>query len=136
MPATAAIDNETLDHLLSVVDDSRSVRSIRRLSKRALEPRWNLRAISVGAAAARSWRECGISELTPAQPAVMLDGVCRLRPGDAGHAAQGCFSGRFSGLRRSACCTVTLQAASRSASESDSLWALSKACGLCRHSPT
>ena len=51
MPATAAIDNETLDHLLSVVDDSRSVRSIRRLSKRAREPRWNLRAISVGAAA-------------------------------------------------------------------------------------
>src|SRR6478752_7142800 len=80
MPATAAIDNETLDHLLSVVDDSRSVRSIRRLSKRAREPRWNLRAISVGAAAARSWRECGTSELTLAQPAVMLDGVCSCGP--------------------------------------------------------
>ena len=47
MPATAAIDNETLDHLLSVVDDSRSLRSIRRLSKRGRESRWNLRAISV-----------------------------------------------------------------------------------------
>jgi len=35
MPQTAAIDNETLDHLLSVVDDSRSVRFARRLSKRA-----------------------------------------------------------------------------------------------------
>jgi hypothetical protein len=28
MPATAAKDNETLDHLLSVVDDSRSVMRI------------------------------------------------------------------------------------------------------------
>src|SRR3954453_14651235 len=74
MPATAAIDNETLDHLLSVVDDSDSLRSIRRLSKRAREPRWNLRAISVGAVSARSWRECGMPELMLAQPAVMLNG--------------------------------------------------------------
>jgi hypothetical protein len=28
MPATAAIDNETLDHLLSVVDDSANVRCV------------------------------------------------------------------------------------------------------------
>src|SRR3954451_18548374 len=74
MPATAAIDNETLDHLLSVVDDSRSLRSIRRLSKRGREPRWNLRAIGVGAASARSWRECGMSAMTLAQLAAMLDG--------------------------------------------------------------
>src|SRR6478736_5710676 len=105
MPATAAIDNETLDHLLSVVDDSHSLRSIRRLSKRGRERRWNLRAISVGGAAARSWRECGMSKMTPAQLAAMLDGP------------------------------PPLQAASRSASESDSLWVLSKACGLRRHSP-
>src|SRR3954470_8118216 len=63
MPATAAIDNETLDHLLSVVDDSLTLRSIRRLSKRGRRARrWNLRAISVGAVSARSWRECGMSE--------------------------------------------------------------------------
>src|SRR3954471_23587891 len=35
MPAIAAIDNETLDHLLSVVDDARNVTSPRALSKRA-----------------------------------------------------------------------------------------------------
>jgi hypothetical protein len=29
MPATAAIDNETLDHLLSVVDDAGNVRGVR-----------------------------------------------------------------------------------------------------------
>src|SRR6476646_4745755 len=104
MPATAAIDNETLDHLLSVVDDSHSLRSNRRLSKRGRERRWNLRAISVGGAAARSWRECGMSKMTPAQLAAMLDGPPPLRPGDGGHAAYGCFSGLFSGLRRSACC--------------------------------
>jgi hypothetical protein len=34
MPRTAAIDNETLDHLLSVVDDSGSLRIVRELSKR------------------------------------------------------------------------------------------------------
>ena len=34
MPAIAANDNETLDHLLSVVDDSRNLAGIRRLSKR------------------------------------------------------------------------------------------------------
>ena len=83
MPATAAIDNETLDHLLSVVDDSDSLRSIRRLSKRGREPRWNLRAISVGVAAARSWRECGMSEMTLA-PAVMLDGRRPCGPAMAG----------------------------------------------------
>src|SRR5712692_6499114 len=33
MPATAAIDNETLDHLLSVVDDSRNLIGIRGMSK-------------------------------------------------------------------------------------------------------
>ena len=33
MPATAAIDNETLDHLLSVVSGSCKVRQIRPLSK-------------------------------------------------------------------------------------------------------
>jgi hypothetical protein len=33
VPATAAIDNETLDHLLSVVNDSSNVVSIRQLSK-------------------------------------------------------------------------------------------------------
>ena len=33
MPATAAIDNETLDHLLSVVDDSRNLGVICGLSK-------------------------------------------------------------------------------------------------------
>ena len=33
MPATAAIDNETLDHLLSVVDDSGNLKRIRELSK-------------------------------------------------------------------------------------------------------
>ena len=40
MPATAAIDNETLDHLLSVVDDSHNLSGIRRLSKsgRPAEP--------------------------------------------------------------------------------------------------
>ena|SRR6476659_6061878 len=84
MPATAAIDNETLDHLLSVVDDSDSLRSIRRLSKRGRAPRWNLRAISVGVAAARSWRECGMSELTLAQPAEMLDGRRPCGPAMAG----------------------------------------------------
>ena len=35
MPAIAAIDNETLDHLLSVVDDARNLTGIRALSKRA-----------------------------------------------------------------------------------------------------
>src|SRR2546423_393045 len=34
MPATAAIDNETLDHLLSVVDDSRNVKCVARIWKR------------------------------------------------------------------------------------------------------
>src|ERR1700687_2409115 len=33
MPATAAMDNETLDHLLSVVDDSSNLRGFRELSK-------------------------------------------------------------------------------------------------------
>jgi len=33
MPATAAIDNETLDHLLSVVDDWRNLSGNRELSK-------------------------------------------------------------------------------------------------------
>ena len=33
MPATAAIDNETLDHLLSVVDDARNLTGVRALSK-------------------------------------------------------------------------------------------------------
>jgi hypothetical protein len=33
MPATAAIDNETLDHLLSVVDDSSNVGCIASISK-------------------------------------------------------------------------------------------------------
>ena len=33
MPATAAMDNETLDHLLSVVDDSGNLRGFRELSK-------------------------------------------------------------------------------------------------------
>ena len=33
MPATAAIDNETLDHLLSVVNDAPNVRMIPRMSK-------------------------------------------------------------------------------------------------------
>src|ERR1700745_1211085 len=35
MPAIAAIDNETLDHLLSVVDDARNVPRCRALSKQA-----------------------------------------------------------------------------------------------------
>src|SRR5437763_1437473 len=34
MPATAAIDNETLDHLLSVVDDSRNVKCVPSIWKR------------------------------------------------------------------------------------------------------
>src|SRR5436190_21808020 len=38
MPATAAMDNETLDHLLSVVDDSRNLRGIGPLSKSAARP--------------------------------------------------------------------------------------------------
>ena len=46
------------------------------------------------------------------------------------------FSGLFSGLRRSACCTVILQAASRSASDGNSLWFRSKDCGLRKHSAT
>src|SRR6476620_11205106 len=46
MPATAALDNETLDHLLSVVDDSHRLRSIRRLSKRAHRAGWNSRAFN------------------------------------------------------------------------------------------
>jgi hypothetical protein len=33
MPAIAAIDNETLDHLLSVVDDARNLTGVRALSK-------------------------------------------------------------------------------------------------------
>src|SRR6516162_7634758 len=33
MPAIAAIDNETLDHLLSVVDDARNLTAVRALSK-------------------------------------------------------------------------------------------------------
>jgi hypothetical protein len=33
MPAIAAIDNETLDHLLSVVDDGRNLPRCRALSK-------------------------------------------------------------------------------------------------------
>ena len=36
MPATAAIDNETLDHLLSVVNDRPNVRAIPRMSKRRI----------------------------------------------------------------------------------------------------
>jgi hypothetical protein len=35
MPATAAMDNETLDHLLSVVDDSSNLGGFRELSKAA-----------------------------------------------------------------------------------------------------
>jgi hypothetical protein len=35
MPAIAAIDNETLDHLLSVVDDARNVLRCWALSKEA-----------------------------------------------------------------------------------------------------
>ena len=34
MPAIAAIDNETLDHLLSVVDDARNLPAAGTLSKR------------------------------------------------------------------------------------------------------
>jgi hypothetical protein len=37
MPATAAIDNETLDHLLSVVDDGNDLARRRRKSKTAPE---------------------------------------------------------------------------------------------------
>src|SRR5262245_66215780 len=33
MPAIAAMDNETLDHLLSVVDDARNLTGVRALSK-------------------------------------------------------------------------------------------------------
>ena len=36
MPATAAIDNETLDHLLSVVNDTPNVRVIPRMSKQRI----------------------------------------------------------------------------------------------------
>jgi hypothetical protein len=36
MPAIAAMDNETLDHLLSVVDDARNLTGIRALSKRGV----------------------------------------------------------------------------------------------------
>ena len=45
MPATAARDNETLDHLLSVVDDSLNLRGIGPLSKSAAGP--PLRALLV-----------------------------------------------------------------------------------------
>ena len=33
MPVIAAMDNETLDHLLSVVDDARNLASLQALSK-------------------------------------------------------------------------------------------------------
>ena len=46
----------------------------------------------------------------------VVDG-CLLRLAARAECSYGCFSGLFSGLRRSACCTVILQAASRSASE-------------------
>src|SRR5580700_10246059 len=36
MPATAAIDNETLDHLLSVVDDGANIAPPQRFGRRAL----------------------------------------------------------------------------------------------------
>jgi hypothetical protein len=36
MPATAAMDNETLDHLLSVVDDSRNLGPAGRIGKMEL----------------------------------------------------------------------------------------------------
>src|SRR5262249_20847817 len=39
MPATAAIDNETLDHLLSVVDDSGNLSGNRELSKPRPHPK-------------------------------------------------------------------------------------------------
>jgi hypothetical protein len=48
MPATAAIDNETLDHLLSVVDDSLNLGGFRDLSKAGIRaaqlrrvPKWD-----------------------------------------------------------------------------------------------
>jgi len=46
MPAIAAMDNETLDHLLSVVDDARNLTGIRALSKRARDRGKGTRAIS------------------------------------------------------------------------------------------
>jgi hypothetical protein len=46
MPAIAAMDNETLDHLLSVVDDARNLTGIRALSKRGRDHGKGTRAIS------------------------------------------------------------------------------------------
>jgi hypothetical protein len=44
MPAIAAIDNETLDHLLSVVDDARNLTGVRALSKPGpRDQRWDAR---------------------------------------------------------------------------------------------
>src|SRR6201984_3746665 len=44
MPAIAAIDNETLDHLLSVVDDARNLTGVRVLSKSGpRDQRWDAR---------------------------------------------------------------------------------------------
>jgi hypothetical protein len=44
MPAIAAIDNETLDHLLSVVDDARNLTGVRSLSKPGLATNAGMRA--------------------------------------------------------------------------------------------
>src|SRR3989441_6409903 len=49
MPAIAAIDNETLDHLLSVVDGARNLTGIRALSKRARRDHDKGRTPSAGA---------------------------------------------------------------------------------------
>ena len=44
MPAIAAMDNETLDHLLSVVDDARNLTGVRVLSKPGRrDQRWDAR---------------------------------------------------------------------------------------------
>jgi hypothetical protein len=49
MPAIAAIDNETLDHLLSVVDDARNLTGVRALSKPGpRDQRWDARVAGDG----------------------------------------------------------------------------------------
>ena len=71
MPATAAMDNETLDHLLSTVDDSRTVIWISRIWKTEFGTRWtivSMKPIHVGT---------DIPHPEEARSAVSKDGDCR-----------------------------------------------------------
>src|SRR5215468_5306497 len=96
MPAIAAIDNETLDHLLSVVDDARNLTGIRALSKPRVTATAKGRAPSAGARPSKSVRGLRAQERPhPASAPVCRAAQCPgrgLATGDQALQASAAFS--------------------------------------------